>query len=101
SAALPAATATPLTGEEDVRPLVLVHGINGHPGDWDRILASLGAGRTVFGDAYADDIAALPTASVSRSSVWAVGFYKRRAQDAKYFQGQGSIGGCPVARTDK
>jgi len=87
-----------LTGEEDVRPLVLVHGIGGSPHDWAPIVSALAAGRATFPDAYADDLAAV--ASVSRSSVWAVGYYKRRATDQPWFNGNGSIGGCPVPRTD-
>ncbi len=104
TAALPASTRSPAaaTGEEDVRPLVLVHGISGSPDNWDPIVVDgLARGRAVFRDAYADDIAMIPSASVSRSSVWAVGYYKKRAADARFFQGQGSIGGCPVARTDQ
>jgi pimeloyl-ACP methyl ester carboxylesterase len=81
-----------------VRPLVLVHGIGGSPHDWAPIVSALAGGRTTFSDAYADDLAAL--GSVSRSSVWAIGYYKRRATDQPWFNGNGSIGGCPVPRTD-
>ncbi|MEZ0228499.1 MAG: esterase/lipase family protein [Planctomycetota bacterium] len=92
-------SSTPI--DDGVRPLVLVHGIVGSPSNWGPVIDDLGRGRTAFRDAYADDIAALPSGSVSRSSVWAVGYYKRRAADALYFQGRSSIGGCPVTRTDQ
>jgi pimeloyl-ACP methyl ester carboxylesterase len=92
---------TPGTADDGVRPLVLVHGIVGSPSNWSPVIDDLGRGRVAFRDAYAEDIAALPSGSVSRSSVWAVGYYKRRAADALYFQGRASIGGCPIARTDQ
>ncbi len=95
-----ATTASRLTGEEDTYPLVLVHGISDDPvSAWTRIESGL-KGRTIFPEAYADDLAALPPGSVSRSSVFAVGYYKRRSVDPLYFGGKGSIGGCPVPRTD-
>jgi len=88
------------TGEEDTYPLVLVHGISDDPvSAWTRIESGL-RGRTIFPEAYADDLAALASGSVSRSSVFAVGYYKRRTTDPLYFAGKGSIGGCPVPRTD-
>ncbi len=96
----PASPASPAP-DDGVRPLVLVHGIVGSPRNWDPVIDDLGRGRVSFRDAYAAEIAALPSGSVSRSSVWAVGYYKRSAADAPYFGGQSSIGGCPVPRTDQ
>jgi pimeloyl-ACP methyl ester carboxylesterase len=97
----PVATAALATGEEDGRPLVLVHGLNGKPADWDRMMDGLGPGRDVFRQAFADDLAAVASGSVRRSSIWAIGYYRRRATDPDYMNGQGSIGGCPVPRTDQ
>jgi pimeloyl-ACP methyl ester carboxylesterase len=96
----PASTASPVTGEEDVYPIVLVHGLSGDNASWRQILDGLESGRTVFRDAYADDLAALPAGSVSRSSAFAVGYYRRRAQEPFYYDGKSSIGGCPAPRTD-
>jgi pimeloyl-ACP methyl ester carboxylesterase len=96
----PSTSARALTGEEDTYPLVLVHGISDDPvSAWTRVDSGL-KGRTIFPEAYADDLAALPPGSVSRSAVFAVGYYKRRSADAPYFNGKGSIGGCPLPRTD-
>ncbi len=97
----PIATATaPLNGDEDVCPLVLVHGINGSPNDWNTVIDGLASGRTVYGEAYADDLAALAPGSLPRSIAFAVGYYKTSASDAPYYGGRGSIGGCPFARND-
>jgi pimeloyl-ACP methyl ester carboxylesterase len=101
-AVAPAAAPTSLaTGEEDAVPTVFVHGITGSPRDWSRLLDRLEKGRDVHREAWADEIAALPPASVSRDSLWAVGYYKRRASDPLYHGGRGSIGGCPAPRTDR
>ncbi|MBI3722392.1 hypothetical protein HY251_00325, partial [bacterium] len=88
------------TGDENVLPVVLVHGMSGDPLAWGPILDPLERGRTVFRECYADDLAELAPGSVSRSSVFAIGYYKRRQSDDLYHGGRCSIGGCPVPRTD-
>src|SRR5581483_4960393 len=100
---LPAPPSPPsslVTGEEEVFPLVLVHGIQGAPESWGPVVDDLSSGRTVFRTAYASDLAQLSAASVSRSSVFAVGYYKHALADPLFYGGHGSIGGCPVPRTD-
>lgn len=100
SSITPGTARSVLSGDEDVHPLVLVHGINGRPRNWERVIDGASGGRSVFREIYAAEIAALPSGSVSRASIWAPGFYEKSAVGAPYLDGRASIGGCPVPRTD-
>src|SRR4051812_48602246 len=58
--------ATSAAGDEDVYPVVFIHGIGGEPQDWTHMLDGLEPGRTAFREAYADELAQLAPGSVPR-----------------------------------
>jgi pimeloyl-ACP methyl ester carboxylesterase len=83
----------------DVVPLIIAHGIDGEPAELFPLCDLLGQGRTVLREVYVDDTAALATNSLPQDLVVNFGYYKTSSTGAAYDQ-HGSIGGCPVPRSD-
>jgi pimeloyl-ACP methyl ester carboxylesterase len=86
-------------------PVILLHGLGGSPLGLEVLCRRLEAGRTVVHEFYVDDADALQPGDLPPDAVVDFGYYQHSAAGPKYdpdAQGKshGSIGGCPVARTD-
>jgi hypothetical protein len=86
-------------------PVVFVHGITSDPVEnWGALLPRLARGRQVFAEMYPAESDSLPTGSVRRDSIFAVGYYRESASAPNYYADRypqlSSIGGCPVPRSD-
>lgn len=84
----------------EVVPLVLVHGHGSDPSVWSAFLDRYGAGRVRVSSLYAAEADQLRPGDLPKASVVAAGYYRESADEEKYGDKDGSIGGCPVARTD-
>ncbi|HZU99448.1 MAG TPA: hypothetical protein VFF73_22255 [Planctomycetota bacterium] len=87
-----------------VLPLVLIHGHGGDFTDWDGLIARYGVGRKVI-RIYAADADLLKPGDLPLSCVVDCDYYRDSATSPLYDadasgNGHGSIGGCPVPRTD-
>jgi pimeloyl-ACP methyl ester carboxylesterase len=87
-----------------VLPLVLIHGHGGDFTDWDGLIARYGTGRRVL-RIYAADADTLLPGDLPMSCVIDCDYYRDSATSPLFDAdssgyGHGSIGGCPVPRTD-
>ncbi|HZU99032.1 MAG TPA: hypothetical protein VFF73_20150 [Planctomycetota bacterium] len=98
SSTTPASSLPPAPGLEVV-PTIVVHGITGDPDNFFQLFADLAVGRTVIPEMYLDEADALQPNSLPPDVVVAFGYYKTHIGGPRY-DDHGSIGGCPVARTD-
>jgi pimeloyl-ACP methyl ester carboxylesterase len=85
----------------EVVPLVLVHGHGADPSAWSAFLDRYGVGRVRVASLYAAEADQLKPGDLPKACVVAAGYYMDSACEEKFGDKDGSIGGCPVARTDE
>src|SRR5687767_1215378 len=98
-----AATALQVAAQDERLPLVIVHGLAGSTEQPARLARRIARGRPVL-EAYPADVEALPAGSLPRDAILCVGYYREATGAPLYHADRlpiaGSIGGCPVPRTD-